>query len=220
MELGEVLQTTSIATAYRATNISTRGKATVFVLNKQLDVHSSAAISFPTKLQKIKNCGVRIPEFIKFGVDSNGYGYLVTDSFEGKSLADIAGNLSVASRVFKDIVTLVARIHEEGVVLGDIGPQSFILNDDGNVILTGVIGDGTLFDSERIAAASEEYRYYLSPEQFAGDRYGAAADVYALGMLGYWLYSGQYPQVDIKDPEIQKNLLRHACCTVNSCRGC
>jgi eukaryotic-like serine/threonine-protein kinase len=84
--------------------------------------------------------------------------------------------------------------HAQGVVHRDVKPGNLLLDGDGNVhvadfgIATAVGTDSLTQTGTIIGTAG-----YLSPEQAQGARATPASDVYALGVVGFELLTGERP---------------------------
>jgi len=121
--------------------------------------------------------------------------YIVTEYCEGGALRKAAlVSLSLIDRLrrFREICAGVAYAHQQGVVHRDLKPDNIFLRQDG----TPVVGDfGLCFfldsDDERVTHVEEAVgaRWYMAPECEGGRQLDvtAAADVYSLGKVLYWM---------------------------------
>lgn len=88
----------------------------------------------------------------------------------------------------------LAYAHAQGLLHRDIKPSNLLVSTDGRVQLVD-FGLSSTFEaltgahSERIALTAN----YAAPEVRAADAHGPAADLYALGVLGYRLLCAQWP---------------------------
>ncbi|OLF14622.1 class III lanthionine synthetase LanKC [Actinophytocola xanthii] len=90
--------------------------------------------------------------------------------------AELAEYSAWANATFERIRTAVGRLHERGVVFGDLKPGNIMVRPDGRVCLV---------DFETAYALGEENRPTLVTEGFSADwaREGTAADDYALACI-------------------------------------
>ena len=109
--------------------------------------------------------------------------------------------VDVALGIFGQICDGVAAIHDAGVVHRDIKPENMLLDTGFRVVVTdfGLVrpvsdepgGDQPSFQVTGGTAS------YMAPELVEDDdpdpRLAVRADVYALGMLAYWLLVGRHP---------------------------
>ena len=96
-----------------------------------------------------------------------------------------------AIRIGIDICQGVAAIHRAGLVHGDVKAQNVIRDGSGRTILTDF---GAGFDRETSDAGVEGTPAYLAPELWAGDPPHVGSDVYAIGVLLFYVVSGRYPR--------------------------
>lgn len=141
----------------------------------------------------------------RFGYTSEGVPYLVLQYVNGVTLAErlaAEGPLPVAEarRILGDVAAGLAAAHRSGFVHRDIRPGNVLWErDSGRVFVTDFGLAGLLPEaaqgSPHITQAGEvlgEPRY-ISPEQLRGESVTEGTDVYALGVMGYEMLTGESP---------------------------
>jgi serine/threonine protein kinase len=151
------------------------------------EARNSAALSHPN-----------IATVYDFGDDAE-HPYLVMELVEGQSLAQVVAERgALPPEEVRSIIAQAALAlqvaHSAGVVHRDVKPANIMLTPAGLVKLTD-------FGIARVAAGSGLTRtgevlgtpHYLSPEQAQGEAATASSDIYALGVVGHELLTGQRP---------------------------
>ncbi|USU04261.1 serine/threonine protein kinase [Sphingomonadaceae bacterium OTU29LAMAA1] len=99
-----------------------------------------------------------------------------------------------AIRLFRQICSGVAALHDEGVIHRDLKPDNVIMMTGGDARV-GDLGLCLLEDMARITPDWEAVgpRYYMAPEAEAGrdEEADFLMDVYSLGKILYWLLTGK-----------------------------
>ena len=101
---------------------------------------------------------------------------------------------SEASRVLRDVAWALAYAHQQGVIHRDVKPDNILLESSGRVLvadfgIAGVVaGAGALASGEVIGTPE-----FMSPEQALGEGVDARSDLYSLGVVGYFAFSGALP---------------------------
>lgn len=123
--------------------------------------------------------------------------YVVTELAASTVRARLAGGKPLAPeqalRLTAQIAYALAAAHARGLFHHDLKPENVLLDDYGNAKVAD-FGVGRL-----VSTAPGQPRVqldaglYLAPEQQRGQAAGAAADVYALGLVFYELISGALP---------------------------
>jgi serine/threonine-protein kinase len=103
-------------------------------------------------------------------------------------------------RILKEVAEALAYAHERGVVHRDIKPDNILLcaDDDGRVMVTdfGIARAVSEGSDSRLTATGMAIGTpaYMSPEQSMGERdIDGRSDLYALGVVGYQMLSGELP---------------------------
>jgi eukaryotic-like serine/threonine-protein kinase len=101
---------------------------------------------------------------------------------------------SEASRVLRDVAWALAFAHTQGVIHRDVKPDNILLENGGRVLvadfgIAGVVaGAGALATGEVVGTPE-----FMSPEQALGEVVDGRSDLYSLGIVGYFAFSGRLP---------------------------
>jgi serine/threonine-protein kinase len=141
-----------------------------------------------------------------YSVDErDGLVYFVMAFVDGENLGarlHTQGRLDATEtrRILKEVAEALAYAHERGVVHRDIKPDNILLcsDDDGRVMVTdfGIARAVTEGADSRLTATGMAIGTpaYMSPEQSMGEReIDGRSDLYALGVVGYQMLSGELP---------------------------
>lgn len=125
----------------------------------------------------------------------DGRAALVLPLMRGGSLASLVaarGHLSPGEvvTVLAPVAAALGRLHAAGVVHGDVSPGNVLLDLGGRPVLAD-LGLGHVLGEAPTAVWGTEG--HLAPEVVLGASPDAAADVYALGALGWLCLSGAVP---------------------------
>jgi hypothetical protein len=105
-----------------------------------------------------------------------------------------------AASLLRDALLGLQALHEAGIVHGDLKPENILLGGDGRAKLAD-FGAARAFQPRQTLVQATRSRaapatlQYMAPECAAGQRPSPAADLYALGAIGYELLTGR-PHVD------------------------
>ena len=144
---------------------------------------------------------VRHPNVVRvYGVDETAeHMGLWMEFVEGSTLRDLLrarGPFSAqeASIIGRDLCRAMAAVHQAGVLHGDIKAHNVMREAGGRIVLMDFGASQSLTDeTEEPAARLAGTPAYLAPEVLKGHPRSASSDVYALGVLLYYLVTGSYP---------------------------
>ncbi|HEV2989579.1 MAG TPA: protein kinase [Candidatus Angelobacter sp.] len=109
-----------------------------------------------------------------------------------------------AALIARDLCRGLAVAHSSGLVHRDIKSTNAIRQQDGRVVLVD-FGLGEEIDSHRLHAADLAGTLpYMAPELFHGDPASTRTDIYAMGVLLFYLVSGKFPLEGNSYSEFQK----------------
>jgi hypothetical protein len=150
--------------------------------------------------------------------DATGCHYYTMTLFDGPDLAK-RGTLSVAEAgsVFLDVLAGLSRLHEAGVVHGDLKPDNIFLASDGRAALGG-LGIARFREEAEAATVGRTRRpgvvgtpLYMSPEHAAGEALEPPSDIFAAGLCLYRMLTGRhvYESVEGLDASSSEALLTY-----------
>lgn len=124
--------------------------------------------------------------------------YIVTETCERSlfHLLDSIEDLSEASLkgVLRDMVSGLEAAHAAGVVHRNVRPGSFICARDGATVKLGDFGLATLSCLGEAGLTGQCGALpFRAPEMLREEAYGAAVDMWALGVIAYTLFFGDFP---------------------------
>ena len=139
--------------------------------------------------------------------------FLVLELAPGKDLRSRVALLRrlgpvAAVTTIEEVLGILARVHEEGIVHGDLKPENVLLDRMGRAKLadfglsrritqrSGSLSVSLSLEDARLAGTLD----YMAPEQRDGEKPTPRSDVYAMGVVFYELLTGERPQGVFKFP--------------------
>ncbi len=141
-----------------------------------------------------------IARLIDGGVTENGLPYLVTEFIEGVQLDRWCElkrpKLRARLQLFLQICDALAYAHSELVVHRDIKPGNILIDasDAAHLLDFGIAKVLSGPGLDELTDESPHTPEYAAPEQVQGGAITVRTDVYALGLLLYWLLTAERPQ--------------------------
>lgn len=151
-----------------------------------------------------------IVDISDFGHTSDGIVYFVMELMEGKSLRDrlsASGPMPIDQAVTtaRQVIDALAAAHRVGIIHRDLKPDNIFLVTDTQVPggfraklfdfgVAKLVGENQAqVGHKTVDGAVVGTPFYMSPEQALCHDVGAAADIYAMGVVIYEMLTGQVP---------------------------
>jgi serine/threonine protein kinase len=142
-------------------------------------------------------------EITDFGQVESGQVYFVMELLQGQALAALlrTGGPLPAARglsIVRQLVHALKAAHDASIVHRDLKPDNIHIGrgDDGTDVVKIVdFGLAKVIGSSKLTRAGMVFGtpHYMSPEQAAGEVVDHRADIYALGIVMYEMFTGKVP---------------------------
>jgi len=194
---------------YRGTHLELGVEVAVKVLQKSVTATQESVERF--RREGVSAYRVRHPNAVAvsdFGVTEGGVAYLVMELLEGNSLADEVeerGALSPhrANQILQPICSVLAEAHAAGIVHRDVKAENVFLHRTprGEVVkvldfgISKLAGDNLARDNLTADGYVLGTPAYMAPERLLDEPYDGRSDVYSVGILLFFMLTGQLPFV-------------------------
>ena len=131
--------------------------------------------------------------------EDGGCAYLVMEFVAGQPLSQLIFehaplSAQTTASILIQTATALQAAHQGGVVHRDVKPANILITPDGTAKLTDfgisrLVNTASLTQTGQILGTAQ----YVSPEQVMGQSATASGDIYALGVLGHEMLTGQRP---------------------------
>lgn len=98
-----------------------------------------------------------------------------------------------AALIGRDLCRALAAVHHVGLVHGDLKAQNVMREAGGRIVLMDFGAGDVVATASDAAGPLVGTPAYLAPEILAGQPAGVRGDIYALGVLLYYLVTGRFP---------------------------
>lgn len=189
---GSHLYSTRTSDGFEATENASGDKVLLWILRFPLENQSIESEQFLERLERIKSLMVPTPRFRSYGLDASGNAYLVTDHVIGKYALDSVDTTEDLTSLFLKCLRALVPLHLAGVSLEDLSSDTFVVDSNENILILPLLGSFESGAKQTAMLPPSETLHYLAPEQRMGSRSDVAADMYALGVFGYRLFTGRF----------------------------
>ncbi|MBK8997945.1 MAG: serine/threonine protein kinase [Myxococcales bacterium] len=199
----DVIGEGGMATVYRAKHRLSDRHVAIKIMNQELARNPVIQERFRREAkaaQKIAH--PNIIEILDQGETGDGSLYLVMELLEGETLADVVERGKVPMErtlpILIQISRALARAHDLEVIHRDLKPENIFLArtpDGGEVVKLLDFGIARSMQDVRLTGSGEVFGtpQYMAPERITSTEAGPAADLYALGVMAFEMFTGRLP---------------------------
>jgi serine/threonine protein kinase len=149
-----------------------------------------------------------IVEIVDFVEDPGGFNYFIMELLDGRDLAQSREHdgpfaLERTLSILRQILSALGATHAKGIVHRDLKPENIILiSREGNPDFVKLLDFGIAkLSNQELGDARPRTRTgmilgtpeYMSPEQAGGQVVDHRSDIYAVGVILYWMISDRLP---------------------------
>jgi serine/threonine-protein kinase len=149
-----------------------------------------------------------IVEIVDFVEDPGGFNYFIMELLDGRDLSqsrehDGPFSLERTVSIIRQILSALAATHAKAIVHRDLKPENiFLVSREGNQDFVKLLDFGIAkLSNQELGDARPRTRTgmilgtpeYMSPEQAGGQVVDHRSDIYAVGVILYWMISDRLP---------------------------
>ena len=198
-ELGAPVGSGAMGTVYESNDTALDRKVAVKVLRPEVAKDAETIDRFVREARAAAKVNHPNLAHVYFVGEDDGRRFFAMELLPGRTLEDVIGedgpmDLAAAIDVLVQAARGLGAAHRADVVHRDVKPSNLILLPDGTVKVTdfglakSVSGEADVTGAGRILGTPR----YMSPEQCRGEVLDHRTDVYALGLLGWFLLCGEH----------------------------
>ena len=211
----EPLGSGGMSVVYRGLDTSLQREVAVKVLHPHLARQQDARARLAREARAVARLQhPNILEVFDFADPSAEDAFLVTELVRGETLKSFAERErlfppELAALVIQQLARALGHAHEAGVIHRDLKPENVMVRDDGVLKLMDFGIARVLDPAERmtITGALVGSPAYMAPEVIDGEPATPESDVFSLGTLLYWLWTGTLPFAAPSTPATLKRIL-------------
>ena len=211
----EPLGSGGMSVVYRGLDTSLQREVAVKVLHPHLARQQDARARLAREARAVARLQhPNILEVFDFADPSTEDAFLVTELVRGETLKSFAERErlfppELAALVIQQLARALGHAHEAGVIHRDLKPENVMVRHDGVLKLMDFGIARVLDPGERmtVTGALVGSPAYMAPEVIDGEPATAESDVFSLGTLLYWLWTGTLPFAAPSTPATLKRIL-------------
>jgi serine/threonine protein kinase len=197
-EIKSKILSTRTADLFVAVEKTSGSETHLWKLREKLPEHDGLIAEFKNRLRALFKLRSELGRFEIFGIDKKRVAYAVIPPEGGAGLTGGKFQIAEAAILFGECIQKIAYLHEKGILCGDLCNNSYWLDKNQRISFIGIMGSLEM-SPPKLNAEGNPVSNYLAPEQIDGSLLALATDVFALGVLGFYLFTGKYPARDKND---------------------
>ncbi|MCB1163256.1 MAG: protein kinase [Candidatus Krumholzibacteriia bacterium] len=219
----EALGAGGMGEVYRAEDTRLRRQVAIKLLPEGLAADAAALARFEQEARAVAALShPNILAIFELGRDAD-LTFVVTELLEGETLRALLAREGAlpparASAIARDVAAGLAASHARGIVHRDLKPENVFVTAAGAKILDFGLAKVQLAPTDDDSTQSAHTRpgalvgtpAYMAPEQLRGEAVGAAADLFAFGVMLQEMLTGAHPFRGASLPETTSAILRDA----------
>jgi formylglycine-generating enzyme required for sulfatase activity/tRNA A-37 threonylcarbamoyl transferase component Bud32 len=199
-EVERALGSGGFAVVYLVKDLALKRKLAVKVLSPDLIASKTVLERFHREAETIAQLSHPNIVPLHFIGSKDDLVYLVMECIQGESLAERIERetrlpVDEVGRILREVAGALEHAHKRGVVHRDIKPHNVLLEAETGRALVTDFGIARTAEGSSLTASGMVVGTpaYLSPEQVMGQTIDHRADIYALGIMGYEMLTGEPP---------------------------
>lgn len=130
--------------------------------------------------------------------EEDGECYLIMEFVEGETLSEFINskdlNIQESLEIMESICSAVQHAHELNIIHRDLKPANILINLEGKVKITD-FGIARLMEEPVLTQTHNSLGTpsIMAPEMLTGKEIDARTDIFSLGVLMYFIFTGDYP---------------------------
>ena len=217
-EMGEKLGNGAFGLVVLGRHIKTKTLVAIKILTKKNIKTLSQNESVRKEIGILKLCHhpfiVRLLDYL----EDNEYIYIVTEYIEGGNLNEYFKNNKFdftekqAANIMKQIASGIIYLNQYGIVHRDLKPNNIMITqpNDSGIIKIADFGLSKIISPNEIIISHAGTLNFMAPEILLGTPYNNEVDIWAIGVILFYMLSGDYPFEGGSDSEIYKKITYHA----------
>jgi len=213
--LGDMLGEGGFAVVKRATNIQTKEKVAIKIIQKMIQADADAIALITREIQILHLVENTMCVSFVESRETNENIYIVMEFVGGGDLLDAILDVggfdeARAARAINDILRGLDYLHNTGICHRDMKPENVLFHPEMNVWKIADFGCATLFtETNPYMTDFEGTIQYMAPEILVGEKYTKSIDIWATGVITYVSLSACFPWEGKTDAEVQESIMSY-----------
>ena len=195
--IGELIGRGAMGAVYQARHVGLNREVAVKLLSmKRADPDRIRRLLFEARaIAKVEHPNIVHVYDVGY---QNDFFFVVMQLLRGETLSRRLQETSTLIRdaavgIIRDVALGLKAAHAAGIIHRDVKPDNIIITDDGRARVTDFGLAQDVKDADELEGLIVGTPYYMSPEQWLGEKADERSDIYALGIIYYQMLVGRRP---------------------------